>query len=369
MLGIFNARFFLDHRNIVKFTDVYEDKHFLYVIMELCSGGEIFDKLIKMQRFTESDMKSLCMQIFSAVEYIHSLSIIHRDVKAENFLFAADGSIKLIDFGLAVRLKHDNEFLKEIVGSAHYIAPEMLDRKYSKSVDIWSAGVLVFLMIHGRYPFDAETDDQILRKIKLGSVDGGRDSFKPSDLVTAFITRLLERDPIRRLSATSALQDAFLLSTSDNSSIIISEEVVDNINKSIVIPEKGRKLELLESESERIITERIHNLTKQFELGTHRGWKKSRGPIKSAPVSPKSKLLNRQGTKGLPSPKSALKPPITPYPREKRAKSLPGSFRVHFDANPPDIFVYGDTLNDIRKISPNTPISGKKLIRKGTVAI
>ena len=378
MFFIYFAFICSGHPNIVKFTDVYEDRHFLYVIMELCTGGEIFDKLIKMKRFTELDMKTLCDQIFSALEYIHSLNIIHRDVKAENFLFSSDGSIKLIDFGLATRLKHDNESLKEIVGSAHYIAPEMLDRKYSKPVDIWSAGVLVFLMIHGRYPFDGETDGQILSRVKVGAIVWECPEFKPSPPVTMFIQKLLQRDPARRISAVDALQDPFLsnqTSTKEQGeSILISEDIVNKINTSIVVPTKTKKQILLSSETENALTDRILDLTRQFELGTHRGWKKTGGTstMVSAPTSPKS-MFYRQGTKALTSGLNASTK--TTYitspnpPRDKRAKSLPGSFRVHFDENPPDIYIYGENSSELRKFVPISPPGAKRIVRKGTTAL
>ena len=170
----------LNHKNIVTFIEVYEDKQFLYVIMEKCTGGEVFERLIKQRRFTEIELVDFCRQMFSAIEYIHSMNMIHRDIKAENFLYAEDGSIKLVDFGLAVKVKTDTGLLRDVVGSPHYIAPEMLERKYTYPVDMWSAGVLLYLMLYGRYPFDAETDDQIIRRIRAGGINWESPDCTPS---------------------------------------------------------------------------------------------------------------------------------------------------------------------------------------------
>lgn len=366
--------YIIDHPHIIKFIDVYEDAQFLYVIMEKCPGGEVFEKLVKQRRFTENDLIDFCKQVFSAIEYIHSLNIIHRDIKAENFLYASDGTIKLIDFGLAVKLKHGNEILKEIVGSAHYIAPEMLDRKYSKPIDIWSAGVLVYLMLYGRYPFDGQTDEIIMRKVKIGGIVWESPNFQSSQKVSDFLHSLLERDAVKRLSATGALADPFLASPPTQegaASIIVTAPVIDSICEHVVIPARTRRKEMLSSAREKSRSARIMDITEQFELGHFRGWRRSRhanNTSASAPTSPQvlKPSLGRQSTKGMgllddpsveqPSvievpEKPTTPPPLPLSPAQKRSKSLPhGSMKVKFDDNPPDLYLYKDGTAELKKI-------------------
>ena len=350
------------HPNIVRFIDVYEDPQFMYVIMERCSGGEVFERLIKQRRFTEGEMVDFCRQVFSAIGYIHSLEIIHRDIKAENFLYSADGSVKLIDFGLAVKLKAKGEILKDVVGSPHYIAPEMLDRKYSYPADMWSAGVLVYLMLYGRYPFDGETDELIMKRVRQGGVNWVSPDFIPSVTTMTFVQRLLNPIPTSRMSPLEAMRDAFLSQGplgAKVSNVIVSESVVHLLNTGVVMPAKTRRRERLASEAERARSARILELEKQFEDGAHRGWRRSNGAPASAPTSPVGGLrpaLMRQGTKGLiggvqrVSMLASMGPPRTDgTPKSKRSKSLPGS-HVTFDMKPPEMYVYTEGSSNMKKM-------------------
>lgn len=179
----------------------------MYIVSEKCDGGEVFEKLCVQKKFDEVETVDIARQVFSAIEYVHSVNIIHRDVKAENFLFSGDGQVKLIDFGLAVRLTSPNEFLTTVVGSAHYLAPEMVRQKYSKPVDVWSAGVLIYLMLFGRYPFDGVDDDAVIREIKRNKI------VFPAFVSTsaaAFLREVLDRNPDDRPTAGQALKHAFL---------------------------------------------------------------------------------------------------------------------------------------------------------------
>ena len=213
----------LDHPNIVKYIGSYHDRSNLYIITEKCTGGEVFDRLLKVKRFSEQEVVSISTQALRAIAYIHSLNIIHRDIKAENFLYASDprmvlsshntsssSLIKLIDFGLAVRLKTDNEVLTSVVGSAHYLAPEMIRQQYSKSVDLWSAGVMIYLMLFGRYPFDGNNDDIIISKIRKSKIEWNINNIDISHQARSFLQGLLERDPSLRMTASQALCHPFL---------------------------------------------------------------------------------------------------------------------------------------------------------------
>lgn len=350
----------LGHTNIIRFIDLYEDTQFLYVIMEKCDGGEVFEKIVRQKRFTESEMVSFCRQMFSAIEYIHSLGIIHRDIKAENFLYTDEGTVKLIDFGLAVKLKNTKHMLNDIVGSPHYMAPEMLTHKYSLPVDMWSAGVLIYLMLYGRYPFNDETDELIMRKVRQGIVDWTGRDFPLSQLVLEFVQQLLEPLPEARLSPLDALNHEFLRhkSTSEQTdTIAVSEAVIEQLNTSVVMPRKDRRKELLESDSEKQRSARILDLESQFDAGHHRGWRKSQGVSMSAPSSPNKggKMLKRQATKGRlghqlsDTTMHSAATDSPKMPKSKRSRSLPEA-HVTFDSKPPDVFLYNQRSGQLTRM-------------------
>lgn len=144
------------HPNIIRLMEVYEDERYLHLITELCTGGELFDRIIAKTQsseghFSEHDAAKLVWDIIDAIRYCHSLGIVHRDLKPENFLFmtpADDAPIKIIDFGLS---RHDDVvrgIMKTKVGTPYYVAPEVLRREYTNSCDIWSIGE------YQRYPIE-----------------------------------------------------------------------------------------------------------------------------------------------------------------------------------------------------------------------
>lgn len=199
----------LDHAYIIKYHDFFEDEHFLYAVMEKCDGGELFDQICKRRRFTEEDAAVLCRQILSALEYIHNLGVVHRDVKAENFLFkdkSANSPIKMIDFGMSAKIT-EGQKLNEVCGSPHYLAPELLRKNYDSQADMWALGVLIYLMLYGKYPFDGKETKEIVREIIHKKVDSlfERQKFIYSAHATDFIHKLLNRDPVTRLTAKQAL--------------------------------------------------------------------------------------------------------------------------------------------------------------------
>eukprot|EP00434_Breviolum_minutum_P038419 symbB.v1.2.034079.t1/scaffold4334.1/size41036/2 len=153
----------LDHPNIVRLFAVYEDHCSLYLVMELCEGGELFDRLVEEKYLTEPIVKKVMKQVFSSIAYCHAKDIVHRDLKPENYILlsnckAVDQTpVKLIDFGLATRCG-DSEQVSTAVGTSYYVAPEVLKQKYGKGVDVWSCGVLMYCLHCGSPPFYGNTD-------------------------------------------------------------------------------------------------------------------------------------------------------------------------------------------------------------------
>jgi calcium-dependent protein kinase len=162
-----------DHPNIIKLYEIFESKRSLYLIMEECKGGEVFDKIIEhiqnKKMYTEKDAANMFQQMMSAVEYCHNNGICHRDLKPENLLYLNQGPeinnpIKVIDFGLSQVISPDRK-LKTKVGTAYYVAPEILKGSYTEKCDIWSAGVILYIFLSGDPPFNGPNDNAIYNKI------------------------------------------------------------------------------------------------------------------------------------------------------------------------------------------------------------
>ena len=167
----------LDHPNIIKLYEIFENEKYIYLIMELCTGGELFNKIIEKTEngeiFNEREAANYFRQIILAISYCHNKKIAHRDLKPENILLLSNDKnspIKLIDFGMSKFYKEKNE-MSEYVGTAYYISPEVLEGKYDSKCDIWSAGVILYLLLSGTLPFDGENEEEIFEKIKMKKYD------------------------------------------------------------------------------------------------------------------------------------------------------------------------------------------------------
>ncbi|XP_052192913.1 CDPK-related kinase 3-like [Diospyros lotus] len=202
------------HKHLIRFYDACEDANNVYIVMELCEGGELLDKILSRGgRYTEDDAKLIVVQILSVVAFCHLQGVVHRDLKPENFLFTSrneDADMKLIDFGLSDFIRTD-ERLNDIVGSAYYVAPEVLHRSYSLEADIWSIGVITYILLCGSRPFWARTESGIFRAV-LRADPNFDDLPWPSVTPEAkdFVKRLLNKDYRKRMTAAQALTHPWL---------------------------------------------------------------------------------------------------------------------------------------------------------------
>ena len=149
----------LDHPNLIKMFEFFEDQKRLIIITEYCKGGELFDEIIARNKFREGDAAFLMKQILSVVNYIHTKGIAHRDIKPENILLEESKdfeTIKLVDFGTAIHTDPDKP-LNETLGTPYYIAPEVLMGSYDERCDVWSCGVMLYIFLTGDAPFSGET--------------------------------------------------------------------------------------------------------------------------------------------------------------------------------------------------------------------
>jgi calcium-dependent protein kinase len=160
----------LDHPNIVRLYEVFQDEKRFYLVTELCTGGELFDEITKRSNFNEQDAAAIIKQVLSAVAYCHSKNICHRDLKPENVLMDSknNNQIKVIDFGASQKYD-DNKKMSQIYGTAYYIAPEILKSEYNEKCDVWSIGVILYILLSGKPPFYGDDDKEILNSVKLGT--------------------------------------------------------------------------------------------------------------------------------------------------------------------------------------------------------
>ena len=211
----------LEHPNIIKIFEYYIDEQYHYIVTELVTGGELYDTIIKFQKFNEKKAAYIMRQILSALNYLHSKGIVHRDIKPENILVVRPDknskklfnndeiNIKIIDFGASNFFK-SNEILTLKVGSPYYIAPEVLNKSYNEKCDIWSAGVVLYVMLTGNFPFIGMTQPQLYENIKSGHYkDSGKEYEAISQKAKDLIKIMLELDTTKRPSASECLQNPF----------------------------------------------------------------------------------------------------------------------------------------------------------------
>ncbi|KAG0471485.1 hypothetical protein HPP92_016031 [Vanilla planifolia] len=196
------------HPNIISIIDAYEDAVAVHVVMELCAGGELFDRIIQKGHYTEKAAAELAKIIVGVVEACHSLGVMHRDLKPENFLFVnqmESSPLKMIDFGLSIFFKPGDIF-NDVVGSPYYVAPEVLRKQYGQEADVWSAGVMIYILLSGVPPFWDETEQGIFDQVLNGELDFSSEPWPGiSECAKDLIRGMLDRDVEKRLSAHEVL--------------------------------------------------------------------------------------------------------------------------------------------------------------------
>ena len=204
----------LSHPNIVKIYEFYISENHYYIITEYCKEGELFSYI--KNKYSERQLAVLFYQVFSGLWYLHENKILHRDIKLENIMISEkekDNStgeelfwVKIIDFGTA-KLFEKNKKENDVVGSSYYIAPEVLKQNYNEKCDTWSVGVILYMALVGRAPFDGKDDEEIIHKIS--SVDYNKNEprlVKHSPEVRDLVSKLLEKNIGKRYSAKEALE-------------------------------------------------------------------------------------------------------------------------------------------------------------------
>ncbi|CAI5730401.1 unnamed protein product [Hyaloperonospora brassicae] len=226
----------LDHPNIIKLYDVCEGHRHLHLVTELCTGGELFDRIIARGHYSEADAAVLVLKICDAVKHCHDRDICHRDLKPENFLFATkaeDAELKVIDFGLS---RMDDGLSAGVmttrVGTPYYIAPEVLGRHYDKSCDLWSIGVIMYILLCGYPPFYGDTDPEIFASVRAGRYDFDSPEWtNVSADAKDLISRLLLVDASKRLTAAEVLQHPWISGSAPRSSMTLNPNIFSSLKR------------------------------------------------------------------------------------------------------------------------------------------
>ncbi|EOA16344.1 hypothetical protein CARUB_v10004493mg [Capsella rubella] len=200
-------------QNIVEIRGAYEDRQSIHLVMELCGGSELFDRIIAQGHYSEKAAAGVIRSILNVVQICHFMGVMHRDLKPENFLLAStdeDAMLKATDFGLSVFIE-EGKVYRDIVGSAYYVAPEVLRRSYGKEIDTWSAGIILYILLCGVPPFWAETEKGIFDEILKGEIDFESQPWPSiSESAKDLVRKLLTKDPKKRISAAQALEHPWI---------------------------------------------------------------------------------------------------------------------------------------------------------------
>ena len=258
----------LDHPDIVRIMEFYNTEDNYYIINEYCPGGELFEQIN--YQFSETQIAVMFRQILSGLAYLHSKNIIHRDLKLENILIKEIEKsretkedlfvLKIIDFGTA-KIFDKNKKIKTIVGSSYYIAPEVINKKYNRECDLWSAGVILYMFIVGHAPFDGKTDKEIMEQVKKGNFLRNEDRWlNASKEVKDLINKLLIYEPEKRLTAMEALKHPWFKVTKSNMlyNNISKEEVLNYIQNLLNYKIKSKFEEL-------VLAYIVHNMPRPKE--------------------------------------------------------------------------------------------------------
>ena len=227
----------MDHPGVLKIFEFYSNRKSYSIVTELCPGGELFQQIIDKGPFNEKYSAFVMYQLFSAINYCHKMHIVHRDLKPENILIVSkdqDGYpiIKVCDFGTS-KIFEKGKIERKLVGSSYYIAPEVLKKKYNEKCDLWSCGVIMYILLSARPPFGGEDDNDIMERVAIGEYDLESPPFdKLSKNALDLIKKLLTMDINERINAEQALNHPWF---KENKSQELYNRINDNETMKILI--------------------------------------------------------------------------------------------------------------------------------------
>lgn len=238
----------LDHPNIIHFYETYHDQYYFHIVMELCTGKEVFDRIIEEGVLNEQKVCQIIYKVLHAISYCHEAGITHRDLKPENILFETqepDAEIKLIDFGLS--RKYDiNEKMHTVLGTPYYVSPEVLKGEYDQKCDVWSIGVLAYIMLSGEPPFKGDSNNEIFEKIMTQELKFNKEKWKKvSDEAKDFIKQCMVKRPEQRFKAAKAIEHPWFknIHLEIHSTQRLNQEILENL-RNFSTPQKFKRMVL-----------------------------------------------------------------------------------------------------------------------------
>mmetsp|Transcript_40073 Transcript_40073/g.115561 ORF Transcript_40073/g.115561 Transcript_40073/m.115561 type:complete len:589 (+) Transcript_40073:61-1827(+) len=219
----------LDHPHVARLEMVFESEEEIDLVMEYMAGGELYDRLSKCKQYTEGLAADTTYQMLLAVAYLHAHQVAHRDLKLENFLYEKQETnhLKLIDFGFAKFWDRSTK-MTQACGSVHYVAPEVLRKSYTDTADIWSLGVIVYMLLTGSPPFHG-SDEDVLQKVKAGKIHWSSRFLRLSEQAQTFVKSLLVFESSSRLSAKEALEHPWIRNRDTHTETIIDKDILSSL--------------------------------------------------------------------------------------------------------------------------------------------
>mmetsp|Transcript_46971 Transcript_46971/g.68655 ORF Transcript_46971/g.68655 Transcript_46971/m.68655 type:complete len:405 (-) Transcript_46971:178-1392(-) len=246
----------ISHKNIIKPIDVYDTSSRVYIVLPLCKGGTLSSFLIERlesgKKVCVTECAVLISQLLSAVSHFHRHGIVHRDIKASNILLENNGrerltSLRVSDFGLATRFDSTSpdNYMRTLAGTASFMAPEVIRRRYRKKADVWSSGVLFYLLLYGKLPFSGHSSSEIMYNVKKGNRSSLLLDALSSGMLCrearAFVDEMLQPDPSKRPSAQAALNHPWLVEKRNEYSSLHASAMTEDVTGKPLSSFSGQK--------------------------------------------------------------------------------------------------------------------------------
>ena len=260
----------IDHPNVIRYFETYMDDRYFHIVTEYLSGGDLLTGMSRKKNYSERDIALVINKLLSAISHIHANGIVHRDLKPENILFETpheDSDIKIIDFGVSRQFFQANDDLNSIVGTPYYVAPEVLSGKYDKKVDIWSIGIIMYVLMTGKPPFNANSKAELFAKIKTKDIPFPvkRDKSYYSSESVDLLNLLTKKDPSERTSALEALNHPWFKILDDDRKLeAVPKEILNNM-KTFVLPNLFQRT-LIKKMIKELKSSQINKLKEAFTL-------------------------------------------------------------------------------------------------------
>ncbi len=279
----------LKHPNIIKFYETYYDEYFFHIVMELCNGKDLFEKVISLGSISEKMVNGIILKVLNAIAYSHSKGITHRDLKPENILIFEseddenDFNIKLIDFGLSKKY-NKNEKMHSVLGTPYYVAPEVLKGDYNEKCDIWSIGILTYVLLTGQAPYNGSNNNEIFNKIINEEVKFKGNCWKNvSNEAIDFIKKCLIKDYNLRPSAKELVNHNWFVNIKNIEKKPLNNEILQNLKKFVKNKNSNFKKIVMDYFVNNMSSNELKNLTKAFnDLDTNQSGHINLNELKNA---------------------------------------------------------------------------------------